>query len=208
MAVIETYPPRREQTQYNVHPVKFTLWLFLVTVTMMFAGFSSAIIVQWPDAVANGTWAHFHIPTNFTISTGLIILSSISMQWAYFAAKKNEIVINRIGLGITLILGVCFIISQVLGYKAMLAENVYFTGLVKAGSHMVSPISGSFFYVISGLHALHVVGGIIFVAFTLVSSLRFRVHSKNMLRINLCTTYWHFIGALWIYLFAILNIYS
>src|SRR5580700_10928569 len=107
MAVIETYPPQQqERTQYNVHPVKFTLWLFLVTVTMMFAAFSSALVVQWPDAQANGTWAHFHIPVNFTISTGIIILSSISMQWAYFAAKRNELTQNRIALTITLILGI------------------------------------------------------------------------------------------------------
>ena len=208
MAVIETYPPQQERTQYNVHPVKFTLWLFLVTVTMMFAAFSSALVVQWPDSVANGTWAHFNIPVNFTISTVIIILSSISMQWAYFTAKRNELTQNRIALAITLILGIGFIISQIMGYKAMVAEHIYFTGLVKTGSRMVSPISGSFFYVISGIHALHIIGGVIFLAFTLVSSLRFRVHSKNMLRINLCTTYWHFIGALWIYLFILLNIYS
>lgn len=208
MAVIETYPHQQQQRQYNINPVKFTLWLFLVTITMMFAGFSSALIVQWPDAVANGTWAHFHIPVNFTISSVIIVLSSISMQWAYFAAKRNELAQNKIALSITLILGISFIISQITGYKAMIAENVHLTGLVKEGSRMVSPISGSFFYLISGIHALHVIGGVIFVAFTLVSALRFRVHSKNMLRINLCTTYWHFIGALWIYLFILLNIYS
>jgi len=208
MAVIETYQSQPQQTQYNVHPVKFTLWLFLVTVTMLFAAFSSAIIVQWPDAQANGTWVHFHIPTNFTISTVLIVLSSITMQWSYFAAKKNELMQNRIALAITLVLGMAFLWSQYAGYKAMIAESVYFTGLANTGSRMVSPISGSFFYVLTGIHALHVIGGVIFLAITLISSLRFRVHSKNMLRINLCTTYWHFIGVLWIYLFVLLNIYS
>jgi len=209
MAVIETYQPQAQQhTQYNVHPVKFTLWLFLVTVTMLFAAFSSAIIVQWPDAQANGSWVHFHIPVNFTVSTVLIVLSSISLQWSYFAAKRNELMQNRIALSITLVLGLAFLFSQYAGYKALIAESVYFTGLANSGTRMVSPISGSFFYVLTGIHALHVIGGVIFVAATLISSLRFRVHSKNMLRINLCTTYWHFIGVLWIYLFALLNIYS
>ena len=206
MAVYEpTYRPTKKQIQVN--PVKFTLWLFLVTVTMLFAAFTSSLLVWQPDAVGNSTWLEFKIPSNFTISTILIVASSISMQWAYFAAKKNKLDQNRLALGITLLLGIGFIISQIYGYKALIADNVYLTGLVKVGNKMVSPVSGSFFYVITSVHALHVIGGIIFVLATLISSLRFRVHSKNMLRINLCTTYWHFIGVLWVYLFALLNIY-
>jgi cytochrome c oxidase subunit 3 len=206
MATFETtYRPSRKQ--FTVNPVKFTLWLFLVTITMMFAAFTSSMIVGKPDAVANGTWFEFNVPFNFTISTITIVLSSITMQWAYFAAKKNNVDHNRLALVLTLVLGIVFIISQISGYKVLMAHNVYFTGLVKVGDKMVSPVSGSFFYAITAIHALHVIGGIIFLLFTLISSLRYRVHSKNMLRINLCTTYWHFIGVLWVYLFALLNIY-
>jgi len=206
MAIEPIYRPTKRQLRVN--PVKFTLWLFLVTVTMMFAAFTSALIVGRPDALENGTWFHYSIPSNFMVSTIVIVASSITMQWAYFAAKKNQVGLNRILLFVTMALGIIFVYSQYLGFKALIAEHVYFTGLVKVGSKYVSPVSGSFFYAITGIHAIHVVGGIIFLLFTLISALRFRVHSKNMLRINLCTTYWHFIGGLWVYLFALLNIYS
>src|ERR1017187_5703017 len=150
MAVIETYRPAL-RTPSGINPKKFTLWLFLVTVTMMFAAFSSALVVQLPDAQANGTWVPFNVPSAFAISTILIVLSSASMQWAYVAAKRNELEQNKIALLITLLLGMGFLYSQVIGYKALMTENVYFTGLVKAGSRMVSPISASFFYMITGI---------------------------------------------------------
>jgi cytochrome c oxidase subunit 3 len=205
MAVIETFKAPKQQ--YSMNPVKFTLWLFLVTITMMFAAFTSAMIVGRTDAMANGTWQNFDIPTPFIVSTVLIVLSSVSMQWAYFAARRNEIDQNRIALWITTVLGMAFVYSQFQGFKALIHENVYVTGLVKVGSKTVSPVSGSFFYMITGLHALHVIGGVIFLGAVLISAYRYKVHSRNMLRINLCTTYWHFIGALWVYLFALLNLY-
>jgi cytochrome c oxidase subunit 3 len=188
-------------------PVKFCLWLFLVTITMMFGAFTSAMIVGKADAVANGTWVQFDIPTTFTVSTIVIVLSSVSMQIAYYAAKNNNI--NRLlpALWVTFILGITFVVTQFLGYKALVDNKVFLSGLAKAGDKYVSPISSSFFYIISGIHALHVVGGVFFLLAVLLSAYRYRVHSRRMLRINLCTTYWHFIGGLWVYLFALLNLY-
>jgi cytochrome c oxidase subunit III len=204
-----TYEPtyRPSKPQFRMSPAKFTLWLFIVTVIMLFGAFTSALVVGRPDAIANGTWDEFNIPFNFTLSTILIVLSSVSMQWAYVAAKKDNLTQNRIALLITFLLGIGFIFSQLAGFKTLRAENVYFTGLVKVGDKMVSPLSGSFFYAITGIHALHVIGGIIILLISIIASLRFKIHSRNMLRMNLVTTYWHFIGLLWVYLFILLNIY-
>jgi cytochrome c oxidase subunit III len=205
VALEPTYRPSKNQ--FRINPATFTLWLFIITIIMLFGAFTSALVVGRPDAIANGTWQTIDIPFNFTLSTILIILSSVSMQWAYYTAKKDNIDQNRIALIITFLLGIGFVFSQLAGYKALRAENVYFTGLVKVGDKMVSPLSGSFFYAITGIHALHVVGGIIILLFSIIASLRFKVHSRNMLRMNLVTTYWHFIGLLWVYLFILLNIY-
>jgi len=185
---------RQKKETYLMNPVKFTLWLFLVTVTMFFAAFTSAVVLR--QGAAN--WLYFKIPAAFTISTITIVLSSITMQWAYYAAKKNEIAQNRIALWLTLILGTSFVITQYLGFGQLIGENVFLAG-------KASNVAGSFFYVIVGLHALHVIGGVIFLIFTLVAAYQYKVHSKNLLRINLCTTYWHFIGGLWVYLFAFLT---
>ncbi|MDZ4838895.1 MAG: cytochrome c oxidase subunit 3 [Bacteroidota bacterium] len=207
MARVELYKERTSQLAVN--PTRFTLWLFLITVTMLFAAFTSALIVSRTDAIQNGSWISYSIPNIFTFSTVVIALSSLSMQWAYYNAGKNEIDKNRLALWITFILGMVFLVAQVLGYKALTANGIHLTGdSTVVNGHSVAAKNGAFFYVISGIHALHVVGGVFILLFTLISAYRFRVHSRNMLRINLCTTYWHFIGVLWVYLFAILNIFS
>jgi len=78
-------------------------------------------------------------------------------------------------------------------------NNVYFGG---SGSNP----AGSFLYILTGVHGFHLITGLIFVAITLASSLKYKVHSKNLLRIQLCTTYWHFLGGLWLYLYIFLRI--
>ncbi|MGZ5242682.1 MAG: cytochrome c oxidase subunit 3 [Bacteroidia bacterium] len=193
---MSTYIDRK--AQYSMNPSKFTLWLFLVTVGMLFAAFTSAMIVGREDAMATGKWQAFNIPVTFTISTIIIVLSSVSMQWAYITASKNELENNRKALWITLFLGVAFVFTQIQGYDALVADNVFLSG---------SNRGASFFYVITGVHLLHIIGGILILLATLFSAYRYRVHSKNLLRINLCTTYWHFIGVLWVYLFALLSMF-
>jgi cytochrome c oxidase subunit III len=192
MSVARINMPNTEKTQYGVNPKKFVLWAFLITVTMLFAAFTSGLIVRR----AQGNWMFFNVPNIFNYNTIIILLSSVSMQWAYNAAKKDEIHASRRGLIITFLLGCLFVAGQVLGYKDMVKADVFLTG---------NP-SGSFFYVITFMHALHLIGGIIALIITLIASYRFRVHSRSLLGINLCTTYWHFIGGLWLYLFAILTL--
>jgi cytochrome c oxidase subunit 3 len=173
------------------------MWIFLVTVTMLFAAFTSALVVARADAMIKGTWMSYHIPFPFTISTILIILSSASLLWATNAAKKNEIEQNRVALWLTFFLGTGFLICQCFGYLALIDEKVFIVG---------NNSGASFFYVISGVHALHLVGGLCILIATLISAYQYKVHSRNMLRISLCATYWHFIGGLWVYLFILLNI--
>jgi cytochrome c oxidase subunit 3 len=196
MAPTQTYR-RPRKPEYLMNPKKFSLWVFLVSVTMLFAAFTSALIVGRADAIEKGTWQSFPIPSAFIVSTIIIALSSVSMQWAYFAAKKDDIYQNRIMLWITLGLGIAFVVAQYIGFGQLIAEKAFFSG---------NAIGTSFFYVITGVHAAHAIGGIFFLLATIISSFRYRVHSRSMLRINLCATYWHFIGGLWIYLFALLSL--
>ncbi|MFT5157438.1 MAG: cytochrome c oxidase subunit 3, partial [Bacteroidia bacterium] len=65
-------------------------------------------------------------------------------------------------------------------------------------------VSGSFIIALVALHLLHLLGGILFLLVVLIKSLMLRVHKKNLLSINLCNTYWHFVGLLWIYLYMFL----
>ncbi len=174
--------------EYVINPKKFVLWLLIVASVMLFAGFTSAYIVRQGE----GNWRVFELPSLFTVNTIIIAVSSIFMQWAFMAAKKDELGQIKIALGITLALGIAFAIGQWYAYQELIANNVHVSG---------NP-SESFVYVISFMHLLHIVGGIIFVLVTFIKSLQLNIHKKNLLSISLCNTYWHFLGILWIYLFV------
>src|SRR4051812_36005427 len=92
------------QQQRAMHPKKFALWLFIVTVIMIFASLTSAYIVRQGE----GNWMQFKLPSIFWITSGIIVLSSVSMQTAYFAAKRDKIGLVKVSLSITLALGLAF----------------------------------------------------------------------------------------------------
>lgn len=177
----------------SMHPQKFAMWLFIITVVMIFASLTSAYVVK----KAEGDWLIIQFPTLFEWTTAIIILSSISMQLAYFSAVKNNLVALRVALAVTGILAVAFVVGQYMSWSQLVAQDVYFVG---------NP-AGSFIYIFTGLHALHLIGGIVFLAIVLVNAFRYKVHSKSTAQIEMCTTYWHFLGGLWLYLylFLILN---
>lgn len=174
----------------GMNPKKFALWLFMVSVIMIFAALTSAYIVRQ----AEGNWLLFDLPRLFWINSGVILMSSISMHWAYLAAKRDNLESVKIATAITTILGVAFLVGQYLAWGALVENSVYFVG---------NP-SGSFVYVLSGLHGLHIVSGVIFLMALLWSTIKYEVHSKNMTQIEMCATYWHFLDGLWLYLFIFL----
>jgi cytochrome c oxidase subunit 3 len=177
----------------SMNPKKFALWLFMVSVMMLFGAWTSAYIVKRGEP----GWASFELPAQFWINTGIIILSSFTMIWAHYSAKKDNLEQTKIALGVTTALGLAFLIGQWLAWKKMVEMNYYFAG---SGSNS----SSSFIYVLTGFHGLHIVSGVIFLLIVLFSAFRFKVHSKNMLRMEMCSTYWHFLGGLWLYLFVFL----
>lgn len=176
----------------SMHPKKFALWLFMVTVVMIFAALTSAYIVRQSE----GNWLEFTLPDIFYYTSGTVILSSIFLHWAYVSAKKDELVQVRLGMSIAVILGILFLIGQWYSWVALVDKDVYFVG---------NP-AGSFLYVFTGLHALHLISGVIFLIIVLISSFRYKVHSQSMTTMEMCVTYWHFLGGLWLYLFMFLQL--
>ncbi|SFB59613.1 cytochrome c oxidase subunit 3 [Algoriphagus aquimarinus] len=173
-----------------MHPKKFALWLFLVTIVMIFAALTSAYIVRQSE----GNWLEYDLPTIFWYTSGIVIVSSICLQYAYSAAKKDNLAGLRIGLGLAVLFGIAFLVGQWYSWVALVDENVFFVG---------NP-SGSFLYVFTGLHAVHLISGVIFLIIVLISTFRYKVHSKSMNTLEMATTFWHFLAALWLYLFMFL----
>ncbi|MFN5704589.1 MAG: heme-copper oxidase subunit III [bacterium] len=189
MASIDT---KVQQDKFNPRPVKFILWLFILSSIMLFAGITSAYIVRQ----AEGNWKIFDLPSMFYYTTVLILLSSATMHWSYLQAKKFNLRNQKIGLWITFVLGVAFLIGQYQGWKELVNSKVFFSG---------NPAE-SFVYVISGFHAVHIIAGLIIMLTAMIG-----VHSninqtKNVFRMELSSVFWHFIDILWIYLFVFLMI--
>jgi len=174
----------------SMHPKKFALWLFMVTVLMVFAALTSAYIVRQ----AEGNWLEYELPEIFWITSGIVLLSSVSVQAAYFAAKKDNFLALRIWMALTVLLGIAFLVGQWYSWVALVDREVFFVG---------NP-AGSFLYVFTGLHAVHLISGVIFLIIVLISTFRYKVHSQALNTLEMATTYWHFLGGLWLYLFLFL----
>ncbi|AMM50070.1 cytochrome oxidase subunit III [Rufibacter sp. DG15C] len=182
-----------QPVQRRINPLIFMLALLLVSIIMMFAAFTSAYIVRREE----GNWLEFDLPSVLLVNTIVIVLSSIFMQWAYVSAKRDNLKNLKIALLLTIVAGAAFLVGQWEGWGQLVQDKVFF------GGSTANP-SGSFLYVLTGVHAFHLITGLVFLIIVVISALKYKVHSKNLTRIELCTIYWHFLGALWIYLYVFL----
>jgi cytochrome c oxidase subunit 3 len=178
----------------KIHPHKFTLWVAIGSILMMFAGLTSAYIVKRSQA----SWLMLEIPVIFWYSTAAILASSITVQLSLKALKAREMVAYKRWLMITAVLGVLFLVLQIVGFKQFGANDIR---LIGAGSNA----SYSFLLAISGLHGLHVLGGVIALVVIAIQALRVATRSYNTVPLEVAATYWHFVDALWIYLFIFFN---
>jgi cytochrome c oxidase subunit 3 len=176
-----------EGKKKGVHPHKFTLWVAMASIIMMFAGLTSAYIVK--SNLPN--WEVVETPKEFWYSTITILMSSVTIQWALFAFKQREMNKYRMMMAITGVLGLVFIVLQYLGFSWMWENGVRLQG---SGA-------GQFLYIIAGLHGLHVLGGIIALLIVILRAYIGRTIQYNSLSVELMSTYWHFVDILWIYLF-------
>lgn len=171
----------------RIHPYKFTLWVAMGSIIMMFAGLTSAYIVKSNQP----KWITLDLPRIFWYSTVVILASSVTMQMALKEFKDRKMNVYRKLMAVTFALGVLFIFLQFAGFNQLWKSGITLKG---AGA-------APFMYVIFGLHALHVLGGVI--ALLVIFLRAFSKYSRNYnpVSIEVVSTYWHFVDALWIYLF-------
>lgn len=176
----------------KIHPKKFGLYLAFASIMMMFAGLTSAYIVRQ----AAGNWLEFKLPNIFFINTLVILLSSVTLHFSYKGFLGGKEMQYKMLLLVSGILGLTFIVLQYVGWMELNAIGVDLKG---------NP-AGSFVYVISGIHAAHVLGGVgaIVVANLHAFSLKYKVTPARKLRFDLTIQYWHFVDLLWVYLIVFL----
>jgi cytochrome c oxidase subunit III len=178
----------KEYQQSKIHPHKFALWVAIGSIVMMFGSLTSAYVVRR----SAGNWLEFKLPDIFFVSTGVILLSSVTLHTAYKAFLNGNEKRYKSLLLTTFILGLVFVILQYMGWQDMSAIGATFTA---------NP-SSSFIYVISGFHAAHVLGGIGALATALAHAyvLPYKPTERRKLRFNITLNYWHFVDLLWVYL--------
>jgi len=178
----------------GIYAPLFALWAAMGSIVMMFGSLTSAYIVRQ----AAGNWLEFRMPDIFYASTVVILLSSVALHGSYWAFRNGRESLYKTLLPAALLLGVIFIIMQYQGWNALYAIGVALDG---------NP-GGSFFYVISGIHAAHVIGGLfaLMVAVMHAYTLTYKPTEKRRRRFQLVLHYWHFVDFLWLYLFLFLLI--
>lgn len=170
----------------KIHPHKFTLWITIGSITMMFAGLTSAYIIKRNQP----NWLEFNLPVIFWYSTAAIIASSVTIWLSLRAFREKEMAKYRQMLIATLFLGIVFIALQVIGFMQLRNQGLTLT----------KNVSVSFLYPIIGLHALHVIGGVIALLVMFLKAFSRKLKTYSAVPIELMSTYWHFVDLLWIYL--------
>lgn len=182
-----------EKRQIREKVAKPMLWLGMISMIMIFGSLTSAYVVR----MGKGDWLHFEMPQSFYLSTAVIIISSVTMNWALASAKKNDLKNLKIASLVTLGLGLLFVVFQFQSWGVLVDQKVFFAG-------KDSNAAGSFMYALTGLHMAHLAGGLIALIVVSFKAFRSRYNSENLLGVKLCAIFWHFLDALWIYLFLFL----
>jgi len=165
-------------------------WILLTAVTMLFGGLSSAYIVLRgvPE------WQNITMPRLVWANTLVLFASSVAIEFARAAVRKDRLDGVKQWLAVSGILGVGFLVGQVIVWRQ----------LVQAGVYLQTTLHSSFFYVLTGAHGLHLAGGIIGLVVVLKNAFTNRLTSKNHESLKSWALYWHFMDFVWIYLFLML----
>lgn len=190
MNTIQMDQIKHTTSQRRIHPHKFTMWVAMASITMMFAGFTSAYIVKRNQ----GNWLEFELPIIFWYSTFVILASSLTMHLSLKSFKAREMQRYRVLITITAALGVLFTILQWQGFQQLKTAGIDLLGIR-------SNTAASFLFVITGMHILHVLGGVIALVVIFLRAYRTSVKQYSPVGLEIAATYWHFVDILWIYLF-------
>jgi cytochrome c oxidase subunit III len=184
----------RTVQDYAPPPASTGMWVFLAAISMSFAALTSALVVRKGGAV---DWRHFTLPPVLYLNTLVLLASSLTLEIsrrriaAFMGAAKRKIADPARWLYLTLSLGLLFVGGQYVAWRQLSARGLY----------LATNPSSSFFYVFTGAHALHLMGG-------LGGLLRvIRKLNKHVLRrstLDATSRYWHFMDVLWLYLLLLL----
>jgi cytochrome c oxidase subunit 3 len=193
-----SFPLQMENKNYIIHPHKFGLWLFILTLIMIFGGLTSAYIVMG-SFVPDPDRIFFQLPQILWNNTIVILFSSVTMQFSIWAVKRRQSRKAMIGLVLTFILGLIFLIGQFFAWEQLTEGGLPFVDQARKDN------SVSFFYVFTGLHGVHIISGLLVLLVNMIrSSAKGLGHEREVRMFEMTGTFWHFLDLLWVYLFLFL----
>ncbi len=169
---------------------KIGLGVFLAVVGALFALFASAYFMR----MGLSDWRPLPIPRLLWFNTGVLVLSSVALHCALVAARKGQIDMVRFGLVTGGLTTVAFLIGQILAWRELTGGGYLLSG---------NP-ANSFFYMITGMHGLHILGGLVALARTTAGAWGGYGLERLRLSVDLCAMYWHFLLFVWLAVFVLL----
>ena len=180
-----------------IEPDKYRIgmWVGLASILMLFVALTSAYILRQTRGISDvQDWVPLEMPAVLWLNTALILISSFSIELARRALRRNDYARFRVWISLTTLLGAGFLAGQIVAWRQLAGQGIY----VDTHPH------SSFFYLLTSLHALHLLGGIIALAYITIAGLRLRISLRRRTVVNVTALYWHFMDGLWIYLFLLL----
>lgn len=202
----------RRRSSGGVDPARLGLWVFLATVAMLFAAFASAYLVR----MASGSWVAISLPAVLWATTAILVASSAALEIARLRLGST----GARWIAVTLVLGLLFLAGQAAAWRSLQGAGVFLP---------TSP-HAAFLYVFTALHGAHLAGGLIWLGAVLRATARWEGSTRSRAtrrlgildrsslrsgagdvervvdRVSRCATYWHFMGGLWVFLFAVLHL--
>jgi cytochrome c oxidase subunit 3 len=166
------------------------VWLLVAAIVALFAAFTSTFLVRRAEA----DWRVGPLPPILWINTVVLLASSAAMEWARARGRQGRLDALRLGLTVTTVLGAAFLAGQVIAWRELVATGV----------GLASTAHSAFFYLLTGTHGLHLLGGVAALGYALWKVGRAPTAAGAEGVLTAVAIYWHFVDGLWLYVFFIL----
>lgn len=185
----------RDPSNWPVPPGAYRtgIWVAIVSISMLFLALTSAMVVR---AGGSADWVHMAVPHIVYLNTFILILSSLTFELARRSLRKGANKRFARWLCLTTGLGITFIAGQLMAWRQLAARGI----------HVATNPSSSFFYVLTGAHGIHVLGGVLVLLYLVFRTRKIIVNPRKRIAVDVTAIYWHFIDGLWIYLLILLTV--
>ena len=184
------------QSGYQPEKYRIGMWAALISIMMLFVALSSAYIFRykWRGQDGETDWVALTTPRILWLNTSVILLSSLTVDIARRAFSRGADGRFRLYMSLSTMLGAVFLIGQFVAFKSLGAQGIF----MRSNPH------SSFFYLLTGLHGLHLIGGLAGMCFVTLKGIRRQFEERRAAAVEITALYWHFMDGLWVYLFLLL----